>query len=272
MCSALDWEEFAAAFQDLLAIAVANPKTQGEFAMRAMVLLRLKFIECELQFAAIYAGLVFDALDVVSDATRYALEFMLACGCWNLNYEFPISMLGEAREFMDLDAIQALLKLLRGYLKSPKVPCTMPLLNESFGVVVHFILAVIADSRYSRFIKLEVKLLITLIIAANENEVQEAVFYQAMLDAVRAVFPNPAAVQTAIEFAKFLSGGRADVTVEDRKYDEMLELVRTFVISTRSCFPTCGAVFAARETAGDAFGEPMAPSIDLDPDAVALDA
>jgi hypothetical protein len=146
------------------------------------------------------------------------------------------------------------------------------ILSDHFPVVVHFIVALFADSRYSRYLKRQVKLFIDFIIAANENEIQDALFYQTMLDAARRVFPNATAVQTAIEFARYVTERRAEITAQDRKYEQVLELVRNLVIATRCCFPTCGVVFPPRDPSAGVLSAELVPPGELDCDPLGIDA
>lgn len=178
LASALEWGHIESTSDDcpgfvtqILGIAEQHRSTQTGFVLRLLARLAKQFSECSLWYMMVQDDWISGEIERPGEDTEYALEFMKVCEFWKLGYEFPISLLNPDRyKKLTLDGVKHLLKIL----KSMLTDTSGAVLLERHGITLcTFLMNLITDSFYSRFRKLQTKVLGIFLIASKEYGIDE---------------------------------------------------------------------------------------------------
>jgi hypothetical protein len=199
---------------------------------------RSKYVECEFYFTPIHDRFCRHLLDNVSQDTPFALQFMHKCCCWNLAVDFPIGLCGQI-EKVSANGAKLLLKILLQYLMALDVERAAMIVREYLGRLLDFVCAVLTNSFYNEFFRLQVKVFGALVQAARAAGVRDPVFHKALIGALRKTLGQAGQVAA---FARYVLGLKK--AEEPPDYEDLFGAIRTLITSAHCCCSTVEAVFS----------------------------
>jgi hypothetical protein len=217
---------------------------------------RSKYVECEFYFTPIHDRFCRYLLDNVSQDTQFALQFMYKCCCWNLGVNFPIGLCSQI-EMLSVNGTKFLLKILLQYLVAFDVERAVMIVKEHLGRLFEFVCAILTNSFYNKFFRLQVKVFGALVGVVKAAGVRDPVFHKALVDALGRALGRAGQVAG---FAGYVLG--LNKTKEPLDYEDFFSAIRTLITSTHCCYSTVEAVFSPNRRV-DSLAELLGVGVDM---------